>query len=517
MATIKGVWILNSDLKHIKDYGEDFSVGQINGIIGDVRFDRIIIRDNSYPWTTTRLHFTTEANETKAEDCTTVAIYSTAYTPEGSTTARYGVEYFYVKILDKTYESGITGDTDYQIINFGFEEQTTTDCFYAWLTDNATQFPAVGYQDIVGTWVFKHQVSQPQFPEGQSLIFCSGSLYPHIFASVVVNGYGAHVKCPANGTPTARAAFKYADGYLGYVCEGWDWTSAATCSYPPIPLSSFSDTRFIFYEVPHSDSQYLVVNAAFFAWLRENATHSTSKTLITHDNTTVETVNKQPVTLVCKDKGMKTDVVMSMRELDRGLVGFWLVNYEVPYDDVSASDDFIKALNCTGRFRPFWLSGNTLRSEDSRLSCIGMSSRMLTAKPSTGDAQLQFTPTGVISYVGGSQYTLPATWAKEKEYYTIIIDSCDTSQEYYDYWLEWLTANATKVLTLPASEEAPKTLVTYNGETIASLEDGQTVTLVCAGKKMRADVVITSEITTNFILADGSMLITSDGLIFETQ
>ena len=55
------------------------------------------------------------------------------------------------------------------------------------------------------------------------------------------------------------------------------------------------------------------------------------------------------------------------------------------------------------------------------------------------------------------------------------------------------------------------------GNIVHTADEGTPATLVCSGKKMRADVVITSDITTNFILADGSMLITSDGQIFETQ
>lgn len=55
------------------------------------------------------------------------------------------------------------------------------------------------------------------------------------------------------------------------------------------------------------------------------------------------------------------------------------------------------------------------------------------------------------------------------------------------------------------------------GNIVHTADEGAPATLVCSGKKMRADVVITSDITTNFILADGSMLVTSDGQIFETQ
>ena len=58
--------------------------------------------------------------------------------------------------------------------------------------------------------------------------------------------------------------------------------------------------------------------------------------------------------------------------------------------------------------------------------------------------------------------------------------------------------------------------IAYGG-IVHTADEGTPATLVCSGKKMRADVVITAEITTNFILADGSMLITSDGQIFETQ
>lgn len=58
--------------------------------------------------------------------------------------------------------------------------------------------------------------------------------------------------------------------------------------------------------------------------------------------------------------------------------------------------------------------------------------------------------------------------------------------------------------------------IAYGG-IVHTADEGTPATLVCSGKKMRADVVITAEITTNFFLADGSMLITSDGQIFETQ
>ena len=100
-----------------------------------------------------------------------------------------------------------------------------------------------------------------------------------------------------------------------------------------------------------------------------------------------------------------------------------------------------------------------------------------------------------------------------------------------------------------------KTLITYNGTTV-EMADGQTATLICAGKKMKTDVVIipafavdftygdikntaepgdtatlkcagkkmatdvviiSTPISSNFVLADGSVLITSDGKIFEVK
>lgn len=103
--------------------------------------------------------------------------------------------------------------------------------------------------------------------------------------------------------------------------------------------------------------------------------------------------------------------------------------------------------------------------------------------------------------------------------------------------------------------ETSKTLITYNGATV-EMAEGQKATLICAGKKMKTDVVITpafavdftygdikntaemgdtatlkcagkkmatdvviisTPISSNFVLADGSVLITSDGKIFEVK
>lgn len=103
--------------------------------------------------------------------------------------------------------------------------------------------------------------------------------------------------------------------------------------------------------------------------------------------------------------------------------------------------------------------------------------------------------------------------------------------------------------------ETVKTLITYNGATV-EMAEGQTATLICAGKKMKTDVVIipafsvdftygdikntaepgdtatlkcagkkmatdvviiSTPISSNFVLADGSVLITSDGKIFEVK
>jgi hypothetical protein len=100
-----------------------------------------------------------------------------------------------------------------------------------------------------------------------------------------------------------------------------------------------------------------------------------------------------------------------------------------------------------------------------------------------------------------------------------------------------------------------KTLIAYNGATV-EMAEGQTATLICAGKKMKTDVVIipafsvdftygdmkntaepgdtatlkcagkkmatdvviiSTPISSNFVLADGSVLITSDGKIFEVK
>lgn len=139
-------------------------------------------------------------------------------------------------------------------------------------------------------------------------------------------------------------------------------------------------------------------------------------------------------------------------------------------------------------------------------------------------------------------------WAHSDER---VIDFGTDAQEVFHEFYAWLTANATPQAS---EDDTPNTLIIYDGVTVemdgelpATLEcegkkartdiiitpafpikiayggivhtadEGTPATLVCSGKKMRADVVITAEITTNFILADGSMLVTSDGLIFETQ
>ena len=76
------------------------------------------------------------------------------------------------------------------------------------------------------------------------------------------------------------------------------------------------------------------------------------------------------------------------------------------------------------------------------------------------------------------------TWTAES-YKTI--DFGTEGQAVGSNFYNWLTANATQV---ESEEETTPTTVTYNGNTLASLESGQTATLHCNGKIMKSDVVI---------------------------
>lgn len=86
-----------------------------------------------------------------------------------------------------------------------------------------------------------------------------------------------------------------------------------------------------------------------------------------------------------------------------------------------------------------------------------------------------------------------------------------TSSMGIDYYNTWLLTNTEAVV-----EEKPLAEITYNGETIAQLNAGETATLSCEGKKMVSDVVVKvneveSKIPDGYIKPEGSLSITENG------
>lgn len=79
----------------------------------------------------------------------------------------------------------------------------------------------------------------------------------------------------------------------------------------------------------------------------------------------------------------------------------------------------------------------------------------------------------------------------------------------------WYIAN-TNYNEVNGSTETPLAEITYNGETIAQLNAGETATLSCEGKKMASDVVVKvneveSKIPEGYIKPEGSLPITENG------
>lgn len=79
-----------------------------------------------------------------------------------------------------------------------------------------------------------------------------------------------------------------------------------------------------------------------------------------------------------------------------------------------------------------------------------------------------------------SYYKKTRLW--ESEAYRTI-DFGKAEQEVADDFCTWLTDNAIEIRT-------PAATIAYNGEEIATLQDGQTATLKCAGMQMVGDVVM---------------------------
>lgn len=63
-----------------------------------------------------------------------------------------------------------------------------------------------------------------------------------------------------------------------------------------------------------------------------------------------------------------------------------------------------------------------------------------------------------------------------------------TDSEVSDEFYAWFTTNAAEVVE--DTEETPVATIIYGGSVIASLNEGQTATLKCAGMKMESDVVV---------------------------
>ena len=81
------------------------------------------------------------------------------------------------------------------------------------------------------------------------------------------------------------------------------------------------------------------------------------------------------------------------------------------------------------------------------------------------------------------EVTYPAEWGDDGAGGALArrIDFGTTEQEVDDEFYSWFTANA-----IPANVVT----ITYNGSVIATLEEGQTATLSCAGKRMISDVAV---------------------------
>ena len=84
------------------------------------------------------------------------------------------------------------------------------------------------------------------------------------------------------------------------------------------------------------------------------------------------------------------------------------------------------------------------------------------------------------SLQNGMSYYYESKWT-DSAYKTV--DFGENEQEVSGEFYNWLTANATQVI------EITPTTITYNG-TETAVSAGQTATMVCAGKKMLTDVVI---------------------------
>jgi hypothetical protein len=183
------------------------------------------------------------------------------------------------------------------------------------------------------------------------------------------------------------------------------------------------------------------------------AHEETTPIVITYDGNEIASLTAgQTATIKTANTEVEFDIVVSAKAEIESIIGTWVINDTIADHDITKTDYQERALNIEG----------------SLYCCITQSGTV--GNPTACDAKYLFYYPNfgtIISTADKFNYGRAArflnnqvdtTWGSTygevtkdneyAEYYTILrtitITACDTSQPNYQYWAEWLTANATK-------------------------------------------------------------------------
>lgn len=398
-----------------------------------------------------------------------------------------GMIFFYAKTSTggstqaNIYNRGwVVTDFD-RIVNFGETDQEVSEDFYSWFTANATLVE----EEPTATVITYNGETIATLEAGQTATIKTAET--EVEHDIVVIAGGAKAEGQAETNATVYQFDTFSQTNIITSAGAWS-TSNEGYYYAVIPLeigkaykvTLQNVTTLARFRVVQADSN--VIGSANCSLVIANDTPADGYSLLVFAKNNY---------LICYGGTANGgEVLVTSVDIEDGdIVGTWTVN-----ESVTPLIDKVR-INCSGTFYHRANAVGHYLTERS-ISYIGY--------PNTSYKRNYFAISDGMYGIGFSESNLITT---DNEFYnsitvkrddkdgnvteclTFVIESveADTESEEYQIIRAWLNANATK-----QGEETTATVITYNGNEIASLSAGQTATIKCANTEMEHDIVVSA-------------------------